>query len=216
LDKVVTALKFKGRDRNRVDVYLDGEREFVILKSIAVQLRVGQALSKNQIEELIQRSTEEQAYQHALRLISRRPRSESELRENFRRKRLSEGTQDAVFIRLREQGLLDDIAFARTWVENRLTFRPRSAWALKYELRKKGVSDEAIQAALEGYDDDEAAYRAAESAAHKMRDLSWDDFRRRLSGYLSRRGFQYPTISPVVRRIWKETTGQSDESEGWK
>jgi regulatory protein len=216
LSKVITVLKFTGRDRNRVDVYLDGENEFTLLKNIAVQLRVGQVLSPHQIEELLHRNEEEQAYQHALRLVSRRPRSESELRDNFGRRNLSEEIQDAVFIRLREQGLVDDVAFAETWIENRMAFRPRSAWALTYELRKKGVSEKIIRTALEGFDDDEAAYRVAKNVAQKMRNLAWDDFRRRLGAHLSRRGFLYPTISPVVSRVWEEATGNVNESEGWK
>jgi len=211
--QVITNLKLSGRSRNRVDVYLDGKKNFTISKSIALELRRGQELSIDQIRELKNRDLEEQSYQQALRLISRRPRSEAELRNRFLRKKVQTEIQDMVIARLREQGFVDDNAFARSWVENRLTFRPRSAWAIKQELRKKGVSNDAIRAALENFDDDEAAYQAALKVARKMAGMPKDLFIQRLAAYLSRRGFQYSTVSPVVKRVWRETSSNCSESE---
>ncbi|OGO20509.1 MAG: hypothetical protein A2Z14_13585 [Chloroflexi bacterium RBG_16_48_8] len=185
----------------------------MIMKSIAVELRVGQELSPDQIQRLKNRDLEEQAYQQSLRLISRRPRSEQELRDRFQRTNANVEIQDTVIQQLKERGLVDDRSFAQGWVENRLTFRPRSAWALKQELRKKGIPDGAIQIALKDFDEEDAAYRAASKVTRKMADLSWDIFKGRLTGYLRRRGFQYSTISPVVKRVWIEMTGTIGESE---
>jgi regulatory protein len=211
--KVVTALKLSGRNKNRVDVYLDGKKAFVMTKSIAMELKVGQELLQDQIAELKERDTEERTFQHALRLIHRRPRSERELRDSFRKKRASSDVQEAVLTRLREKGLVDDRAFAEAWVENRLAFRPRSSWALQYELRIKGIDREIIGIVLEGFNNEEAAYKAALKASRKMTDYSWDLFYKRLAAYLSRRGFKYSTISPVIKRVWKEKGGTRDESE---
>lgn len=211
--QVITALKLSRRSRNRVDVYLDGKKSFTIAKSIALELKKGQELSLDQIKELKDRSLEEQIYQQALRLISIRPRSEAELRNRFHRKKVQTETQDMVIARLREQDFVDDNAFARSWVENRLTFRPRSAWAIKQELRKKGVSNDAINAALEDFDDEEAAYQAALKVSRKMAGMPRDLFFQRLAAYLSRRGFQYSTVSPVVKRMWRETSSNCSESE---
>ncbi len=210
---VISALKLSRRDRNSVDIYINGLKEFSITKSIAAELRIGQELSLDQIQALKNRDLEERTYQYALNLISRRPRSKQELKDRFQRRNASHEVQDAVIKRLREKGLVDDDAFAQMWVENRQTFRPRSAWALKQELRKKGIPDHAIQTALDDFDDDDAAYQAASKAAGKLSDLSWELFRRRLSDYLRRRGFRYSTISPVVKRVWSETTGHRGESE---
>jgi len=213
LGKVITALKLSGRDRNRVDIYLDGKRDFLVMKSIAFELKVGQELSEDQIHQIKQKDTEERIFQHALRLISRRPRSERELRDSFRKKRAPSDVQDAVVTRLSEKDLVNDRAFAEAWVENRRTFRPRSSWALQYELRKKGVASDTIRAVLQDFNNEEAAYSAAVKAARKMTDLSWDLFHKRLAAYLGRRGFKYSTISPVIKRVWEETSGTGDESE---
>lgn len=210
---VITALKPQSRNRDRVNVYLDGAYQFSIPWILAEGLQIGEAYSDQQITELKQRDLEEANYRRALRLISRRPRSEFELRSNFELKHVPIEVQDNILDRLREVDLVDDCAFARTWVENRLTFRPRSSRILRDELRKKGVPREAIEAALEDYDDERAAYQAAQKAARRWSDSNWDEFRHHVGAYLTRRGFVYSLISPVVARVWRETTGCEDESE---
>ncbi len=106
--------------------------------------------------------------------------------------------------RLRSNGLLHDEAFAKTWVENRGAFRPRSRKMLAYELQRKGVAEETIQQALETTgEDDELAYQAAVRYARKLANADWEEFQRRLLSFLARRGFSYATAAPVVRRIWQ-------------
>jgi regulatory protein len=210
---VITALKPQAKNRDRVNVFLDGAYQFSISWALAESLRIGEAYSEQQIRELKQRDQEEVNYRRALRLISRRPRSEYELRNNFKQKQVPIEVQDNVLDRLREVDLVDDSAFARTWVENRLTFRPRSSLMLRDELRKKGVPQDAIEAALEDYDDERAAYLAAQKAARRWSESDWDEFRHRVGAYLTRRGFVYSLISPVVVRVWRETTGCEAESE---
>ncbi|KPK92483.1 MAG: hypothetical protein AMJ88_11060 [Anaerolineae bacterium SM23_ 63] len=213
MDGVITALKPQSKNRDRVNVYLDGAYQFSISWTLAEGLRIGELYSDQQITELKQRDQEEVYYRRALRLISRRPRSEFELRNYLEQKQVPIEVQDNVLDRLREVNLVDDCVFALTWVENRLAFRPRSSRMLSDELRKKGVPREAIEAALEDYDDQQAAYRAAQKAARRWSDSNWDEFRHRVGAYLTRRGFVYSLISPVVARVWRETIGCKNESE---
>ena len=209
----ITALKTQSRNRDRVNVFVDGVYQFSISWALAEGLKIGEAYSDQQITELRQRDLEEMNYRRALRLINRRPRSEFELRSSFEQKHVPIEVQDIVLDRLREVELVDDCAFAHTWVENRLTFRPRSSRIIRDELRKKGVPREAIEAALEDYDEERAAYQAAQKAARRWSGTNWEEFRHRVGAYLNRRGFVYSLISPVVARVWRETTGCEDESE---
>ena len=105
--------------------------------------------------------------------------------------------------RLVEHHYLDDEEFARYWLDNRSRFRPRSAKAIRYELRQKGVDSDAIDAALEGMDEDDAAWDAAASKLDRWRNLPEDEFEHKLSGFLARRGFGYSTIRRTVQRAWK-------------
>jgi len=210
---MITALKGQPRNPSRVVVYLDGRKAFGVTWSLAAGLAVGQRLTDEEIEKLRKGEAEEDAYQRALRLLGLRPRSESELRSYFDRHRFAPEIQARVLARLGELGLVDDRAFARMWVEDRQAFRPRSARVLKGELRQKGVEAEAIEAALEGANDEQAAYQAALKVSRRLRGLSREVFRRRLGSALARRGFDYEVIKPIVQRVWSQAEGAGEESE---
>ncbi|MBI4772259.1 MAG: RecX family transcriptional regulator [Chloroflexi bacterium] len=135
------------------------------------------------------------------------------MRDHLRKKGLAEELIEPVLARLRRAGLVDDEAFARFWVENRETFRPKGRIALGAELRLKGLSREVIDRALGGLDEDEAASRTAMKQAARYRGLGWPEFRAKLGGYLLRRGFTYETISPIVERAWQAVNGASPGDE---
>ena len=91
-------------------------------------------------------------------------------------------------------------AFAELWVENRSEFRPRGSRMLRAELRQKGIPDRVISSALEGLDEASLALKAARKKARRYRELEWHEFRKKLYGFLARRGFHYGVISEVVRK----------------
>jgi regulatory protein len=117
----------------------------------------------------------------------------------LRRKRLADEVADEVLRRLEGAGYLNDAEFARFWVENRQRFRPRSRRALSHELRQKGIDSEAVAEAVIQEDDDTAAWQAIEARLPRWSELSTDELRQKISGYLARRGFGYTTINQVYR-----------------
>jgi regulatory protein len=216
VSSTITALKMKSKRSNKVVIHLDEEPAFSLAPVLAATLRVGQTLNERQIAELKDRQALEEAYQRALSLLSRRPRSEFELRQYFKRRKIASRIADLVLKRLDEHGLVDDQAFAHAWVENRAAFRPRGPWALRAELRQKGVSSDAIEVALEDFDQEAAAYKAATKVAPRWQQLKSEDFQRRLNAYLSRWGFDYQILSRVISRVEREIDARMDESEDVK
>lgn len=211
----ITALKAQARNPNRVNVYLDGHFAFALAKIEALRLRLGQELDNAAVDRLHQKDDEEQAYERVLKLLSSRPRSESEVRRKLHEHKVADATVEAVLMRLRRAGLMDDAAFANYWVENRATFRPRSQRQLKAELKLKGITGEALEQAVAGADDAGAAYQLAAKRARTARlgVLPYPEFRRKLGDYLARHGFDYETIGPILERLWKElTTGEPGAS----
>ncbi len=200
----ITAIEAQKRDPNRVNIHLDGEYAFGLTRLVAAWLRVGQELSKEKVTSLQQEDAHERAYQQALHFLSYRARSESEIRQNLRKHDISEEVIEQTIERLRKNRLADDQQFAQTWVENRTTFRPRGRRALSLELRQKGLSDEDAQSALQGLDEEALAYEAGIKKARHLQAEDWNEFRRKLSEHLARRGFPYSVITPAVSRIWNE------------
>lgn len=216
----ITRLKVQARNKERVNVYLDGEFAFGLAAITAGWLSVGQELSDEQIAGLRAADSHEAVYAKALRFLSYRPRSEAEVRKYLRGKGLEAEVGEPVILRLKRAGLLDDEAFARSWVEDREEFRPRSRRAVAAELRQKGLAGDVIESVLEGLDEEQSATRAAQSRARRLKGLPWPEFRNKLGGYLSRRGFSYGVISPVVEQAWQmvnedngtqEIEGESEE-----
>lgn len=206
----VTALR-AGRSRQRVNVFLDGEFAFSLEAEVTVKegLQVGQELSSSQIGALTRSDHFHRCLNAAVHYLSYRPRSESEIRERLRRRGFDGDSIEAVVAKLEEQGLVNDMAFAQFWKDNRVSFSPRSQWLTKLELRRKGVATNIIDQVVDEVGDTDNAYRAALSKARGLPLSDYQGFRRRLGDYLKRRGFGYEVINHTVERIWQEWGGSS-------
>lgn len=198
----ITALRLQKKNRERVNVYLDGRYAFAVGVNTAAELRKGQELSDAEIAQLRVAGDANKAYHQVLRYIGMRPRSTGEVRRYLARKETDPALIDQVIARVEAAGYLDDHEFARFWVENRTRFRPRSAHALRHELREKGVDAAAIDAALVDLDERAAAWDAVAGRLDRWAELDEQTFSRKLIGFLSRRGFSYAIARDVCDRAW--------------
>ncbi len=150
----------------------------------------------------------------ASRLLSYRPRSAAELRARLNQ-RFSDHVVDRVVESLLLGGALDDASFAKLWKSSRDALNPRSATAIRRELVAKGISQELATATVSGADDLDTAYRAGSKASRRLRETTAAAFRRRLWGYLRRRGFSESVTRTTIARLWEERDTPSEEPEAW-
>ncbi len=143
------------------------------------------------------------AYDAAVRYLGPRPRSVLEVRRHLAKKRHDEKAIASAIERLREQGFMDDRAFARYWLEQRARFRPRGELGLMSELRAKGVDRAIVDEVLSESERDEVATaRAAlEPRLPRWRDLDGRDRKLKAQAFLRQRGFGYETIAEVTARL---------------
>lgn len=210
---IVTALRQQARNPGRVNVFVDREFRLGLSKGLAARLRVGQELSEDEIHELLDEEAFEVTYRRALQFISRRQHTTDEIRKKLRRKQAQDDLIEKVIEMLEETALLDDLNFARAWVENRQVFRPRGKKVLRLELRKKGVSNDLIEEVLNGFDDEEAAYKAAEKAFPRYQSLPRELAEQRFLAYLARRGFDYGLCRKVADAMLKNALVSVEGSE---
>jgi regulatory protein len=175
-------------------------------------LRLGQILSDAELEALEAKGAIEEGYSRSLDYLSYRPRSRSEVVTYLRRRDMQEQQIDAVVERLEGVGLLDEVAFAEFWVENRERFRPRGLMGLRYELSSKGVSEAIIERVLATVDVADSAYRAAGKKARQLNHLDRATFSRKLVDYLARRGFEYELARETAYRYWVELAGSEEDA----
>jgi len=202
----ITALRAGKGQGKRVRIFLDGKQAFYLETEVVVKegLKVGQTLSTDQIEVLISKDSFQRALSAAVHYISYRPRSEFELRERLGQRGVNGNAREEVITKLKEQGLIDDTAFAQFWKSSRQSYSPRSQWLTGLELKRKGVADDIVNRVVDNIDDDDNAYRAALKKARSLPQSDYPVFRRRLGGYLQRRGFSYGVINHTVQRLWQE------------
>ncbi|MCA9919133.1 MAG: RecX family transcriptional regulator [Anaerolineales bacterium] len=210
----ITALTRQRRNQERINVFIDGTFAFGLAEITAVYLRVGQELSPADIEKLQGADQVEKAKELAIRYIEYRPRSLAETRQHLQKKEYPEAVVEQVLERLQAVGLLDDAAFARYWVDQRETFKPRSKIALQQELRQKGLERTLIDEVTAELDEFAAAQQAAEPKARRWSNLPEQQFRQKLGGFLQRRGFGYDVVREVTKALWDEFgTEASDNSD---
>lgn len=198
----ITALKAQKHNHNRLNIFIDGEFAFGVERLVGAWLTVGDEIDKEKIEVLLKKDELEKAYLRALRLIDTRPRSTFEVTSRLKKAGYGEEVIASVMDRLKTANLVGDAEFARTWVENRCIFRPRSKRALVLELHQKGLAENEIQSAISDLDETSLALKTAEKYASRCKDLPFDEFRKKMTGYLARRGFGFGTAQEAVQETW--------------
>jgi len=204
----ITALTPQKRNPDRVNLYLDGEFALGLSAEAATGFRVGQTLDESALADLQDRENFISARQSAFRYLSFRPRSIAEVRLNLLGKEYDEALVEQVIDYLIAHDYLDDEEFAAYWVEQREAFKPRSRYALRQELFQKGLSRSVIAQALQDVDETDAAERAARKRARRWIHLPFDEFQKKLGGYLQRRGFNYRIAKSTTEKIWNELTDE--------
>lgn len=216
---VITGLRQQKRNPRRVNLYLDGEFSMALSLEVVQDygLRRGQELAEADLEALRRAEGKRRALQDAVRFLSYRPRSRAELEQHLRERGKDDETVQEVLGKLLDAGLVDDRAFARSWVEMRQASRPRGREGLRAELRRKGIPpaviEEVLAEALDGQEEAELALEIARTRARSLSGLERPAFFRRLRAYLVRRGFSLQTADSVVRRVWTEQHAEPLEPE---
>ncbi len=230
----ISRVEYQKTNPDRVNIFIEDEYAISLAAVLTAErkLKAGVHLSRSDIAELLAADLYNKGLTVALQLLAMRPRSESEVKMQLRKRYpdADSETISRVVERLQELNYLNDAVFARFWVENRSSFAPRGRNLLKQELMQKGVPRDIIDAVIETHletlqqeADEEAGEeeapaveesQALEQARKKVRGLSgedWPGFYRKLGGFLLRRGYNYEITSRVSKQLWQELKGQSSE-----
>lgn len=204
---VITKLERQKKRRHRVSVYLDGDFAFGCSDEVVYRfgLHKGMELDDARRREIEDYDNRVQAKLAAERLVGTRMRSEKELRQRLREKEYPPDIIDETIATFTRIGLIDDRAFAEAFVRDRLRMRPRAAALLRRELRQRGVAPDIIDAVLAAHFEEESeedlARRMAESYLRAHPRLETLVLKRRLAGYLQRKGFGAGLAFRVVQGI---------------
>ena len=136
-------------------------------------------------------------------------RSRAEIVRRLQKADCSEETIQAVVTELEAKGWLDDQQFAHAWVADRADRKRYGRRRLSAELNRKGIDKTTIEEAVGEIDSESELRRAMEAAGPKWRLKPGDDVdsqtlqaeKRRLAGFLQRRGFGWDIITQVLSAL---------------
>ncbi|MEZ0069241.1 regulatory protein [Streptacidiphilus sp. MAP12-20] len=154
-----------------------------------------------------------------LRLLTGSARTRRQLADALRRKEIPDEVAEGVLDRLEEVGLIDDAAYARSWVEQRQRNRGLARRALAGELRAKGVDSELVAQAVaevDPGDEEAAAHRLVERKLRSTQNLDRQVRIRRLAGMLARRGYPEGLALRVVRAALDAEAADEPDDAGFE
>lgn len=150
----------------------------------------------------------EKFYIKAAHFLKVRPRSEKELRDNLLKKKAPPEIIERIIITLRKQNFLDDTAFAKWWVDQRIRFRPKAKRVIRLELLQKGVDKEIIDTLFSSDEEGmpevnelEQAKRLVEQRLRRYRGFTQQEVYQKLGGFLARRGYGWDIIKRSIDEV---------------
>jgi regulatory protein len=212
----ITCIERQIRRRERISVWINDQFAFGIAEETWVRfsLFTGRTLTSGEIMEIREWDEIYQAKQTGMRYLERRRRSRKEVRRRLVKKEYSESAIEAAIRFFEEYGMVDDEAFARAWVHDRLLRKKVGRQKLVAELSERGVDRELVNDVLaEVLDVETSRDHAMEAARSKERRLRKSDpiaRERSIVTFLKSRGFGWEEIRPVIEELreeWREENG---------
>lgn len=210
---MITDIKVQKSRKNRFSIYTDGKYRFSLDFNTLQQVgaHVGDEIDEKKIDELIRRDEYARARDYALLLLSYRDRSENELNNRLIKKGFNRAVVGELVGNLKNDGIVDDLAFANKWVDDACANRPLGRMRAVFELRKKMLADGIIEAVVkEKFDGDTEQRLAHDAAEKKMKSLESyppDRARERLYRFLKSRGFQFDIIDGLMKEYFNDHIG---------
>jgi regulatory protein len=158
-------------------------------------------------------------YARALDMLEARARAVTELRRLLIKKGEPPDDVDVAIERLRAAGVLDDANFARQLTRSKAVGGGHSRRRIQQELAKRGVardiSHEAIEEVFdeEGIDEAAAIERIARKKLRLLGGLDPATQKRRLFGFLARRGYDSDAIARVLRVVLKPADDENETND---
>ncbi len=199
---VITSIK---KERGKMRVTISECDEILVPISLFRErpLEEGQPIDMDDYDNWLMVRQYRHALDRAVAFLASRARSRKEIEDKLLRCGYRPCTVEMVLYKLETENLLDDADFAQQWVEARVNHK-LGRNRIAQELRRKGISAEEAEAALENIDpDDQLSSAVALVEKALTRTKSGEDPRKtasRITAMLARRGFGWDVARQAISR----------------
>ena len=206
----ITDMQVQKNHPSRLSIFLDGNFYCGVSEEVAIkhQLKKGTTIDENELKELLHDEELSNAKKYVYTILARRMYSSSEIRKKLKEQGYTDEIIDNVILMMEGYGYLNDKTFAEEWIQSRRQNNPKGKIVLKRELTQKGIEGDIIEEVFnQSFDESQQSEIALDMARRKSRSYRNDDpisARRKLQGYLIRRGFDFETVRNVVDKVLSE------------
>lgn len=210
----VTSVEVQKKNPKRFNIFLEGQFCFGADEDLVVSFRLlpGKEISPTDLEKILYEAEVGKLMERVYRLLNIRQRSEREVRDylrklSFQRKIKGEEEISGLIVeqlieRLRAKSLINDEEFAASWIDARRISKKKGDKAIKMELLQKGIDSRVIDRILNEsqVDQEKLAKDALEKKLRIWKNLPTEEFKKKATDFLLRRGFDYAVVKKVLER----------------
>lgn len=201
----ITSIKPQKRKNDRVSIFIDDEFSFGISQetSYKLGLAVGMEISDEFINDVLMEEEKKKILDTALNFLSYRARSEKELYTRLNKNDYPHNLILETISYCKEYGYLNDKEFAASFIRDKTNLNKYGPKKIRYELYKKGVSQNIIDEVLIS-DKDTEYDMALELALKRIKRYKGEDrnaIYRKLGGFLQRKGYSPDIVYKILGEI---------------
>lgn len=208
----ITAITPQKKDKNRVNIDIDGKFSFGLdLESlIKEKLKVGLELDNKEIDRLKNLNETGLLISQVISLLSRRPHSKREISQYLHKKHATDTQKEIIVKKLESLNYMNDEEFVLWWIDQRKTFRPKGKIAIFQELRQKGIDEKLIKRIFEKNEETSensdflVALDLGKKRFERVKNLPEMEIKTKLSRFLASRGFEWEIIKDVIDSLMKK------------
>lgn len=204
----ITCIETQKKDKTRCNVYVDGRFYCGIKMEVAVKyrLKAGMQIEEGMLDEIQLETEKSQALDKAMTHLSATMKTEKQIRDFLAKKGYTDGVIEYVTEKLSYYGYIDDEAYCRAYV-NSVTGKGKRM--MENELRKRGASEEAIEAALSEVTEDEGELVAVIKKYMRGKEFTKENLYKAFK-YLISKGYGYDSAKSALEKF-----GESDEDNSF-
>lgn len=205
---IITKIEVQKRNKDRANIYIDNDYAFSLSNELVYKegLKVNEKIDIEKIKVIAKEDNYLKCKTTALRIVEKTFKSEKELRDKLILKGYDDEAINKTINILKEYNFVSDNSYVKMYVKDKSRLQGKNK--IKYDLTKKGISDKIIEEEISNIDrEDErdTAYNLAIKKYNTIAKREDDKFKlsQKLYRFLLSKGYDYDTVSYVVRRVTK-------------
>jgi len=204
--KKITKIEYQKNNKGRVNIYLDEKFEFGIDLNIMIKysLTKNMELEDEFINEILVEEDKTKAYNYAISVLSRSPKSEKELKAKIIQKGYDVEIVNMIIDKLKVNKYIDDEDYSERFIYDKINISKYGKRKIKEALYNKGIDRQTIEDKLSLISIDDEIDRAYGLGEKKLKNISNVEGNKKyikLSNFLISKGFEYETVRKVVSKL---------------